>query len=97
MEDRGTGEYVSTFSAIRAAAYRISVTLNGVNIAGSPFAAIVTPGEVSAATSYAVGEGLKTALCGQKARLSTLRPFLLQPVWLVLPYMFLDDVRALFA
>ena len=71
MEDRGTGEYVSSFSAIRAATYRVSVTLGGLSIAGSPFAAIVLPGEVSAGTSYATGEGLNTALCGQKARSPT--------------------------
>lgn len=67
MEDRGTGEYVSSFSAFRAGTYRVSVTLGGIDIAGSPFAAIVTPGDVSAAASCAVGEGLTTALCGQKA------------------------------
>lgn len=74
VEDRGTGEYVSSFSAIRAATYRVSVTLGGINIAGSPFAAIVVPGDVSAGTSYAAGEGLKTALCGQKVRPPALPP-----------------------
>ena len=74
VEDRGTGEYVSTFSATRAGTYRVSVTLGAVNIAGSPFAAIVSPSDISAVASYAVGEGLKTALCGQKARSPTLHP-----------------------
>ena len=63
----GTGEYRASFSAVKAAAYRISVTHGGVNIAGSPFNATVAPADISPSTSYAVGDGLQTAICGQKA------------------------------
>jgi len=66
VEDLGTGEYVSHFSAVRAGAYQVTVLHGDTNIAGSPFAAIVAPADVDPAASYAIGEGMQTARCGQK-------------------------------
>ena len=68
MEDLGTGEYVSRFSAVRAGAYQVTVLHGDTNIAGSPFAAVVAPADIDPAASYAIGEGMQTARCGQKVR-----------------------------
>jgi len=38
VNDLGTGEYVSSFSAAKAATYQVTVTHGNTNIAGSPFA-----------------------------------------------------------
>ena len=59
---------MSRFSAVRAGAYQVTVLHGNTNIAGSPFAAIVAPADIDPAASYAIGEGMQTARCGQKAR-----------------------------
>ena len=74
VKDLGTGEYVSSFSAVKAATYQVTVTHRNTNIAGSPFSAVVVPADIAAIASYAVGEGLQTAVCGQKARTHSCSP-----------------------
>ena len=68
VNDLGTGEYVSSFSAAKAATYQVTVTHGNTNIAGSPFSAVVVPADIAASASYAMGEGLQNAVCGQKVR-----------------------------
>ena len=77
MEDLGTGEYVSHFSAVHAGAYQVTVLHGDTNIAGSPFAAVVAPADIDPAASYAMGEGMQKARCGQKGAHRDAAPLLL--------------------
>lgn len=64
VEDLGSGEYKAYVTATAAGSYTVSASLNGVNIAGGPFAAEVTAVEVEAACSYATGDGVVGARSG---------------------------------
>ena len=64
VEDLGSGEYKAHFTATVAGSYTVSASLNGVGVAGSPFAAIVSAVEVDAACSYATGDGVLGARSG---------------------------------
>ena len=64
VEDLGSGEYKAFFTAAAAGSYAVSATLNGTNIAGSPFAAHVTAVEVEAACCCATGDGVLSARSG---------------------------------
>ncbi|KAK9845317.1 hypothetical protein WJX81_003385 [Elliptochloris bilobata] len=65
VEDLGTGEYRAAFRATAAGVYVVAVQLGGRNIAGSPFAAAVTPASVCATTST-VALALNALIAGQQ-------------------------------
>ena len=64
-EDLDSGEYKAYFRATKAGSYAVSATLGGQNIAGSPFAAVVTAVETNAGCSYVCGAGVTAACSGQ--------------------------------
>ena len=64
VEDLGSGEYQAHFTATVAGSYSVSASLNGIGVAGSPFAANVSAVEVDAACSYAAGDGVLDARSG---------------------------------
>ena len=68
VKDLDSGEYLAYFTATAAGSYAVSVTLGGQNIAGSPFLATVTPVEVDAGCSYAVGDAVVGARSGHLVR-----------------------------
>ena len=70
VEDLTTGEYVSSFSAVKAGAYQVSAMQGGINIAGSPFTAVVAPAGIDAATSYFVHDSSQSVVCGQKVQIA---------------------------
>ena len=66
VEDLGTGEYRTRFSAIEAGAYAVSVQHKGQNIGRSPLAAAVAHGAIAPDCCYVVQEGMERAVAGRQ-------------------------------
>ena len=67
--DTADGAYAVTYRTIAAGEYKLSVTINGAHIEGSPFATLVQPGGTCAAKSKLSGVGAQTAVAGADAAL----------------------------
>ena len=67
--DTADGAYSVTYRTVAAGQYKLSVTINGVHIAGSPFATTVQPGGTCAAKSTVSGAGAQSATAGAETKL----------------------------
>ena len=67
--DPADGSYAASYSTLAAGRYELSVTINSVPIAGSPFATLVTPGATCARNSRVGGFGTQRAVAGMSAAL----------------------------
>ena len=65
--DTSDGSYGATYRVLAAGAYQLSVTIDGVPIAGSPFATTVQPGATCASRSSVAGDGKDAAVAGSVA------------------------------
>ena len=67
--DNTDGTYTCTYLPVTASPdCRVSVTINGMHLNGSPFFAQVLPGKTDAATSEVFGRGLYDGMSGQLCR-----------------------------